>query len=172
MRSSTSRSSTSLALFFGLLLALCAVAAIAVVMPASARGQQATVVGAVHPAGTLPPSNSHGLPGIAPRTPSRSGSTPAFTADDARSYALQAKVPGVKVLGTVSVAEVKFMTAGQASALLNGEDIGIPDSSLVCVVVLQGGFDFAARAGQVIHYDGAVEVYDGQTGNLLLMGGR
>ncbi|GHO79825.1 hypothetical protein KSD_75960 [Ktedonobacter sp. SOSP1-85] len=98
---------------------------------------------------------------------------PAFTLDDVKQYfkahplLTTAGKPG-------TIVKLAFMMSKEASSLMNGESIGIPDDALVCYVELQGPFDrlpistpgnTGKLSFQRVHY-----VIDAQTGNQLVFG--
>ncbi|RAQ93989.1 hypothetical protein [Thermogemmatispora tikiterensis] len=67
---------------------------------------------------------------------------------------------------------MQFMTSEQASALMHGADTGLPATAPVCYVKLRGPFTLeglpvppGARQVPIVPYE--VEIFDGQTGNLL-----
>jgi hypothetical protein len=70
-----------------------------------------------------------------------------------------------------SVVRVAFLTSAQVSALLGGESTGVPDDTLLCYVELQGNFTFPSPQGTTQTFTKGVEVFDAQTGNLLMDGG-
>lgn len=117
-----------------------------------------------------------GIPAITPRAGMAvaAGATgPHFTRADVIQYI----TAHPEITGAVSgkpaptVTSVRFVTAKQASALLQGESIGLPDSAPVCVVQLRGTFasSFAPPGFNApATTDTAILVFDGQTGNLLI----
>jgi hypothetical protein len=125
-------------------------------------------------AASIPPRPSHvtellkGLPAI-PRT--RAGS-PSFSLADAQAYARSHRLSGDVGTNQKSVISSSFATSAAVSKLLDGETVGVPDKALVCVVVVQGSFVFLGPPGGTsVKYSKAYEVFDGNTGNLLLVGG-
>jgi hypothetical protein len=132
-----------------------------------------------------PPFGGHGTPNPYPPGapaihPTRDAATnggAAFTAADveqfiqAHGYAGGATVSG----GPPTILKILFITSQQASALLNGEDIGRPDNAIVCYVLVAGPFYSSVSLpygvptpkAPYIHQTG-YEVFDAQTGNLLL----
>jgi hypothetical protein len=77
-----------------------------------------------------------------------------------------------KTAGPVTVGQIEFMSSEALSAQLNGESIGRPNAALVCYVELHGVFLFSGLGSteQTAHM--TYEVFDAQTGNLILTGGR
>lgn len=116
-------------------------------------------------------STNPGVPAIIPKN----NGTPAFTAADVNLYYLNHSFSaGPTVSGAPPTVEsVKFMTSGEARTLMKGEYIGIPDSAMVCYVVLRGPFypmNVSVPPGQAppAILDTGIEVFDAHTGNLLL----
>ncbi len=116
---------------------------------------------------------SRGVPAI---TPTRHG-TPAFTAADVRRYYLiHSFSAGPTVSGAPpTIVSIRFITTKDAQALMGGEPIGLPDNAMVCYVELRGPFYpkyVSVPPGQTLPatFDAGVEVFDAQTGNLLLWG--
>lgn len=132
--------------------------------------------GPIHVTGTQ--QHALGIPAITPRAglmaSSASSSGPTFTRDDVVHYvAAHPQVLGA-VPGTPAptVTSVQFVTAKQASTLLHGEAIGLPDTASVCYVRVQGTFVFndapPAFGSKAVTYSAAVLVFDAHTGNLLV----
>ncbi|MDQ2904052.1 MAG: hypothetical protein M3Y81_10905 [Chloroflexota bacterium] len=73
---------------------------------------------------------------------------------------------------TGSVVSIQFLTSAQASALMKGAETGLPATAAVCYVKLKGPFTLVApvapgaRPLPTVAY--GVEIFDGQTGNLLM----
>jgi hypothetical protein len=68
------------------------------------------------------------------------------------------------------------LTAAQASAVLGGQSVNVPDSTPVCLVTLGGSFTFGVapphgEAATPPTYSDGFEVFDATTGNLLMDGG-
>lgn len=117
-----------------------------------------------------------GVPAIHPHlvTTNVAGTAPqpTFTTADVVQYVTQHPLQDIRasVTGSVKVVQVSFMTSDALSAKLNGESIGRPAMALVCYVELQGTFSFASFGNSsAVHT--AYEVFDAQTGNLILAGG-
>lgn len=119
-------------------------------------------------------NHSLGVPAITPRASmAAAGATgPHFTQADVVQYvaAHPTAVGSIPSAAAPTVMSVQFVTAKQASALLQGESIGLPDSAPVCVVQLKGTFASFAPPGISGPSSGSEEtlVFDGQTGNLLI----
>lgn len=153
--------------------------AIPALLLALALGIQATQ--AAHAGGTPPgpikvTSVEHhtlGIPAITPRADMATTTGPRFTAAEVTQYvAANPQVLGVPTGHSVpTVTSVQFVSAKQASALLQGESIGLPDAAPVCVVQLHGYFVFTYGPPGVTgptNYDTKTVVFDAQNGNLLI----
>jgi hypothetical protein len=120
-----------------------------------------------------------GIPAIQPHlvtshsSVSGSGSFPAFAATDAAQYVTSHPFwhTNIQVAGSFNVMHVTFLTSHALSIQLHGESIGRPDTALVCYVELQGTFIFAGAKGPMTAHE-AYEVFDAQTGSLILTGGQ
>ena len=113
-----------------------------------------------------------GGPAIQPRITGADASTAAYTEADVRQYlAAHPMLPTTD--GTEPVlARVLFIPASQASALMRGESIGRPDTTLVCYVEVHGNLSTSwVRVPEPGLMPGpahvGVLVFDAQTGNLL-----
>jgi hypothetical protein len=114
-------------------------------------------------------------------TPSQA-SKPTFTQADVVNFITQNGSPaGPLVAGAhLTILKIQFTTAKQASMLMEGESIGIPDNAPVCYVLLQGPFlakdvHMSPQAASELHGRIPVAsrvdlVLDGRTGNLLVWG--
>jgi len=123
-----------------------------------------------------------GLPAIVPRTLSYAVGSPRFTASDVQAYLRRAYLSGSKQTWieapTVSgkparILSIDFITSKEASVRMHKESTGLPDNALVCYVVLYGPFDMSrvavpSRSRPMSTMNYAVEVFDTQTGNLLM----
>jgi hypothetical protein len=65
----------------------------------------------------------------------------------------------------------RYITSGDVRTVLYGESTGLPDSAPVVFVTLSGAFTFAGPHGVSATYPYGFEVFDAETGNLLLAGG-
>jgi hypothetical protein len=108
-----------------------------------------------------------GVPAIHPYLPT----IPAYTAEDVRHYVQQTHVHSGT--GRVTVLRVLFLHNQDVCARLQGESTGFALETLVCFVELQGIFyplsypaGFQPRPSLY-----AYEVYDAQTGNLVMLSG-
>jgi hypothetical protein len=145
---------------------------------AAAPAQSNNSNGVQRPATPQPPtpgqvaSYAPGIPAIHPHLAVPAGSSAAtFTTDDVRQYVLSHPVWMATTTGPVTVAQITFMTSGALSVQLNGESIGRPDTALVCYAELHGVFSFPGPATNTTAHT-AYEVFDAQTGNLIMVGGR
>jgi hypothetical protein len=68
----------------------------------------------------------------------------------------------------LTFAKVVFLSSQEASLLMKGESTGISNTSLVCYVELHGtvSIESALEGNQTFHK--VIEVFDAQTGNLLM----
>lgn len=98
-------------------------------------------------------------------------SGPSFTAAEAAQFATTHRMWHNMSSAQSHVVSVQFLTSQQVSQLLGGESTGLPDSTLVCYVELQGTFTFPAPSGATVSYSKGVEVFDAHSGNLLIAGG-
>lgn len=117
-----------------------------------------------------------GIPAISPRS-SMSKSIPTFTSTDVVAYISQAGfASGHLVKGAhLVIDKIAFITSKQASILLQGEFIGLPDNAIVCYVELTGPFLMDNMASlppgaKIPTVQKGVEVFDAKTGNLLISG--
>lgn len=115
-----------------------------------------------------------GVPAITPRIAHPAAGEFAYTAADARAWALAH--PAWQADQQVSIVQVYQLTALQAAVIFDGECTGLPDDHPVVVVQLTGDFPPpsappsaatpSATPANVTHY--AAEVFDGVTGNLVM----
>jgi hypothetical protein len=117
-----------------------------------------------------------GIPAITPRANLARVSGARFTQDDVVQYiAAHPEIVGAAPNTTAPiVTSVQFITAQQASTLLQGESIGLPDTAPVCVVHVKGSFVFNAAppglGNTKTSYTTALLVFDAHTGNLIVSG--
>ena len=108
-----------------------------------------------------------GVPAIRPHLPA----IPAYTAEDARSYIQQTHAQSA--VGRVTVLRVLFIPNQDVCARLQGESTGFAPETLVCFVELRGVF-YPLRYPPGVHpfpSSYAYEVFDAQTGNLVMLNG-
>jgi hypothetical protein len=112
-----------------------------------------------------------GIPAVHPRAAVAQQAGGHFTEADVRQYVASHR-PAFAVVGTPNpaVTSVQFLTAGEASALLQGEAIGVPDATLVCLVRLSGTFQNTYAPPGVVTkpFNQGVLIFDATTGNLLV----
>jgi hypothetical protein len=112
--------------------------------------------------------------GAAAIQPHLSG-VPAFTEDDVRDYINTHPFSGLRIetKGATSIKRILFITSYDACQLMKGESIGLSKNAIVCYVELSGTFlvssPFPSATPQPAHHTGQ-EVFDGKTGNLLVLG--
>ena len=115
-----------------------------------------------------------GAPAITPHAPPNSAG-PAFTQADVivylDKYGFLPLAPGAHL----QILTIQFVSAKQASQLMDGESVGRPDDYLVCYVKVEGPFLTAglklspqAKAPKTVKYGDAV--FDAHTGNLIVWG--
>lgn len=111
-----------------------------------------------------------GEPAIIPRFgPTHVG--PTFTASDASAYVVSHPMwRNLAPWMPPTVERVAFLTSKQVSALLH-VTTGLPASTLLCYVQMQGTFTFAGAAGTTVTYHTGFEVFNARTGNFLMAGG-
>lgn len=111
-----------------------------------------------------------GVPAIKPHT----SGTPAFTTTDVAQYIASQSLLRTTSGQSPKVIKSEFITAQEASTLLQGEYIGRPDNALVCYVELQGPFHTVGPlppGATNPTLSTGYEVFDASTGNLLMYGG-
>jgi hypothetical protein len=121
------------------------------------------------PAGT--PQRPVGVPAIAPHL----NQTPAVTEADVMQYVITHPVPyNIAPSGPVSVAHITCTASSGVSQLLGGVSTGFPDDYVLCLAELAGHFEFpspAVPSRAIATYSQAFEVFDAESGNLVLAGG-
>jgi len=118
------------------------------------------------------PSVASGVAAIVPRASTDSALTISgakFTSADATQYVSSHRVPHAQSSANPVVDAAVFITSQEASTRLQGETIGIPAGSLVCYVTFHGSFTVSAPPNKTVIYTKGVEVFNAQTGNLLLL---
>jgi hypothetical protein len=131
------------------------------------------------PRGVGPPSNPGpapytgqlGTPAIQPRADLASSSGARFTEADVRQYFASHRPPGA-VAGSPAptIVSIQFLTAQDVSQQLQGESMGVPDDTLLCLVRLSGTF-LSAQYGppnvapSTTTRSQAEVVFDAHTGN-------
>ena len=113
-----------------------------------------------------------GIPAIVPEIPNAGPDQPAFTSADVRRYdathSPRSFAERAKALTSVSILPISFRTVAQLRPQL-GSDLGLPSGTLLCYVEYNGTFRLThppGRGDPGIH-NGAAEVFDAYTGNLL-----
>jgi hypothetical protein len=95
---------------------------------------------------------------------------PAFSEEEARAYALNAKIPG-GTTRNVRVTNVTFLSSAQVVQRLGGASTGVPDETALCYIEMAGEFAFAGPSGAVATFEKGFHVLDAKTGNRLMTGG-
>ncbi len=133
-----------------------------------------TVTGTPYDCGDATTSSSApiGVPAIQPHL----SGVPAFTEDDVREYVSARPFNGHRFesKGPVTITRILFITSYDACQLMRGESVGLPNDAIVCYVQLSGTFLFSSpfsTTPQPPLHTGE-EVFDGKTGNLLVLGVR
>lgn len=108
-----------------------------------------------------------GAPGITPRVPNASPGVPTFTVDDVRAYYTTGQVDFGKArpTGPYQIGTITFLTSGEARTL--GIETGRPDTTLLCIVTLQGTWVVTGPVGtQPVTLHTLTQYFDARTGNL------
>ncbi len=125
-----------------------------------------------------PPHQNHpyiNLQDGASAIPAREGNT-LLSVEDVQRYVLtHAPSIGPTVSGGVpKIVVIQIMTSRNASKVMDGEEVGLPDDALVYYVLLKGPFipEFilAITSVRISSVDRMEEVFDAYTGNQLLWG--
>lgn len=162
--------------WLGVALLLCCLLLVSIA--ASTRNQVAAApiqANVTNNTAVAPPSSSPGIPAIHPSLAAVSPTSARFTTADVQAYLHSHPFAGGKVVAaagtTAQVASIQFITSAQASTFMQGEKTGLPDTATVCYVKIQGPFTLAVptppNAKQLPTASYIVEIFDGQTGNLL-----
>ena len=161
-------------LIVSLILAVFCIIGIASTSNSSVQAQDmASIVGQTTQLTRPSQLNGLGIPAIKPALPN--SSSPRFTAADVRAYLnVHPFMSGPLVRGATStIVEIKFITSKQASVLMQGASVGQADTALVCYVKLHGPFmrvsaSVPPEAKPLPPSETGVEIFDAQTGNLLM----
>jgi hypothetical protein len=117
-------------------------------------------------------SDAPGLPAITPHihvSQSKSSSTASFTEEDAKQYVMTHPIPRIaNSIAGFTIAKVVFLSSKEVSQLMNGESTGASDTSLLCYVQLHGTLTLENEQGGHRTFHKVIEVFDAQTGNLLM----
>jgi len=112
--------------------------------------------------------HTFGLPAIKPHL----NAGPSFTHDDVGNYVNTHQIPGASLMGSKPIiTKILFESSLEVSKQLKGESTGFPDDAILCYVEFQGTFSFAGPSGKAVTYQTGYEVFDSQTGNLVMSGG-
>lgn len=113
--------------------------------------------------------------GVQAIVPSTASGLQRFTVQDANAYVSTHPFPSGPTTTGVSptVVSTSFITTKEANTRMHGEHTGLSDTALVCYVVLKGPFamtnvsrPYGVKA--LPPENVGVEVFDAQTGNLLM----
>ena len=117
---------------------------------------------------TLAPGSETGMPAITPGSKNSTGAT--YGSADAAQYVRSHHIPRTFSPSTKPIVDtVRFLTSQEVSQLFNGEPLGVPDGTLVCMVEFHGTFLTLGPNGKTGTFQNGAEVFDAQTGNLLLV---
>ena len=142
---------------------------------ASAGGSQRSLLPSTPVGGNQPrqgyQTRAPGVPAIPVRANAPAGG-PAFTAADATAYVNTQPVPMATESGPHTVTSVEFLTNGQLNARRSGGyALGLPDSTLLCYVEVQGSITDRGPAGtRPVTYQRVYEIFDATTGYQLAVG--
>jgi len=131
------------------------------------------------PPASYPPIARQQARGLTAIPVSRPGQVPAFTTEELGRFAETHPIPNL-VMIDIKTRVIKVdcgQTEKSVSSLLRGKETGLPDGTRLCYVELQGRFAISGprsvskppRATSI--FNTAFEVFDANTGNLLLSGG-
>jgi hypothetical protein len=97
-----------------------------------------------------------------------SSTGPTFTESDVAAFVATHSMP-YQVPGTPHpvIARVEFLSAKDASVQFGGENFGVTDGTVLCVVHLTGAFQGNSPVGVSATTSTAVLVFDARTGNLI-----
>lgn len=128
------------------------------------------------PSSTMPPQERAGGPTAAPRgapairlMPGVSGQ---ITREDVVAFVQHSPMP--RTLGPRSLPQViraDLLRSDAISALLRGESTGFPATQLLWFVEVKGTFVFPGPRGSVLTNHLGYEVFQPETGNLVMFGG-
>ncbi|GCE21730.1 hypothetical protein [Dictyobacter kobayashii] len=165
----------SIILVIAILLILLAIGGWFIIRP----GTTPSSVSSTHCTPPTAPANSIGAPAIKPHL----CTTPTFTVDDVRQYIKVHGFQGMRISSVtpISIASIKFVSSKEASQLMKGESTGVADDAIVCYVRVTGQFPAPSGppTGRIDKkstptpqpvYNSGEEVFDGTTGNMLVMG--
>jgi hypothetical protein len=118
---------------------------------------------------TLPPASAGpGMPAITSGSKNSTGAT--YTSADAARFVSTHRVFRTFGSSTKPIVDTaRFLRSQEVSQLFNGESLGVPDGTLVCEVVFHGTFLVPGPTGKTGTFQNGAEVFDAQTGNLLLV---
>lgn len=111
--------------------------------------------------------------GIQAIRPTKTYALPSFSVADVITYSSGKPLAHTLVSSSLTSANmtVQFLPSKEVSARLFGEPTGLPDSTLLCLVITRGTFTFSGPEGTTVTYPIGYEVFDARTGNLLMWGG-
>jgi hypothetical protein len=93
----------------------------------------------------------------------------SFTVEDAKQYVMTHPIPQIaNSTAGFTFAKAAFLPSQEVSQLMNGESTGVSDTSLLCYVELHGTVTLESTRGGRRTFHKVIEVFDAQTGNLLM----
>jgi len=118
-------------------------------------------------------ANTSGIPALTPQVRQRNGAM--FDTTLVSSYVLTHPMPRTlrqEVPTKTAIQKIVYAKSQDISKLLDGENLGVPNDTVLCYVQMSGTFVFPSLPGvpDMVYHQG-VEVFDATTGNLLLAGG-
>ncbi|MEO7002411.1 MAG: hypothetical protein ABI068_11360 [Ktedonobacterales bacterium] len=134
---------------------------------------------ATHPAqvpSNAPASPAHtlGLPAITAHVRQQNGAM--IDSSSVASWVLSHPLPRATRNGSLArptgIQKIVFAKSQDISKLLDGENMGVPDNTLLCYAQVSGVFEFPSPSrGKEFVYHQGIEVFDATTGNLLMVAG-
>jgi hypothetical protein len=110
-----------------------------------------------------------GIPAIKPR-PDLKGLAITFTEQEVKDFVKNNPLSGrIETRGAINLEMVEFLTGKDISTKFN-LSTGQPDNRQLCYVKLTGNFVISDRSGNQITYKYAYQIFDAETGNLLIQG--
>lgn len=159
-----------------------AIAGLALILLVTVAGLFTTRQSAAQQSTWPPPrSNNHGFgfPALTPHINLSNPNLPTFTTQDVERYVSQTGSPaGPLVKGAhLTFIKILFISSAQASYIMGGEYVGLPDNAPVCYVLIHGPFlmtNASFSPAEHIKQPPVVAtteiVLDGRTGNLIVWG--
>jgi hypothetical protein len=135
----------------------------------------------VHGENTIKPQDTPsarivlGIPAIHPSINIGADAPPsifAITQNDVKAYVTTHPLFRNTIATKISISKIIFTNESNLYSLV-GEGTGLLSTAAVCYVEVMGNFQFPVPSGaSPVVFNKGFEVFDGQTGNLVLAGGR